>query len=148
MADYIVTSGELTTVANAIRAKNGTSSNLSWPDGFVSGISSGSGGGGESDFSIARVTFINNSETLVNIELAVAVEADGEYPASTTTGAESSPGQTETYNVVLYKGASYAFISVGIDYSAVAFATSENITFDGQSFNITGDGTITISDRT
>lgn len=58
MADYIVTSGELTTVANAIRVKNGTSSNLSWPDGFVSGISSGSGGGGgESDFSTAQVTF-------------------------------------------------------------------------------------------
>ena len=41
MADYIVTSGELTTVANAIREKNGTSSSLSWPNGFVSGISSG-----------------------------------------------------------------------------------------------------------
>ncbi len=54
MADYIVTSGELTSVANAIREKNGTSSSLSWPNGFVSGI--GSGGGGSSDFSTANVT--------------------------------------------------------------------------------------------
>ena len=44
MADYIVTSGELTSVANAIREKNGTSSSLSWPNGFVSGIGSGGGG--------------------------------------------------------------------------------------------------------
>ena len=43
MADYIVTSGELTTVADAIREKNGTSGSLSWPNGFVEGISSGSG---------------------------------------------------------------------------------------------------------
>ena len=43
MADYIVTSGELTTVADAIREKNGTSGNLSWPNGFVEGISSGGG---------------------------------------------------------------------------------------------------------
>ena len=44
MADYIVTSGELTSVANAIREKNGTNSSLSWPNEFVSGISSGGGG--------------------------------------------------------------------------------------------------------
>lgn len=43
MADYIVTSGELTTVADAIREKNGTSGNLSWPNGFVEGISSSGG---------------------------------------------------------------------------------------------------------
>lgn len=115
---------------------------------MLEGGGSGGGGGGESDFSTARVTFINNSETTVNIELAVAVEADEEYPATTATGVESVAGQTETFNVILYKGASYAHISIGIDYSALAFATSENITFDGQSFDITGDGTITISDRT
>ena len=58
MADYIVTSGELTTVANAIREKNGTSSSLSWPNGFVSGISSGGGGGGQ-----ATVLFDGNVTT-------------------------------------------------------------------------------------
>ena len=83
MADYIVTSGELTTVADAIREKNGTSSNLSWPDGFVSGISSG--GGGSSDFSTAEVTFSgtflgeiswNNCPTLINNMLAGSLYID------------------------------------------------------------------------
>lgn len=65
MADYIVTSGELTTVANAIREKNGTSSNLSWPNGFVSGISSGSGGG---DYIKWKVSYENDSLTVTNDE--------------------------------------------------------------------------------
>lgn len=38
MADYLVTDTELTSVANAIRTKGGTSANLSFPTGFVSAI--------------------------------------------------------------------------------------------------------------
>lgn len=64
MADYIVTSGELTSVANAIREKNGTSSSLSWPNGFVSGI--GSGGGGSSDFSTAEVTVVGETQSVID----------------------------------------------------------------------------------
>lgn len=50
MANYKVTSIELTNIANAIRAKGGTSAQLEFPDEFVSAIedisSSGGGGGG------------------------------------------------------------------------------------------------------
>ena len=38
MADYLVTDSELTSVANAIRTKGGTSASLSFPTGFVSAI--------------------------------------------------------------------------------------------------------------
>lgn len=38
MADYLVTDTELTSVADAIRTKGGTSANLSFPTGFVSAI--------------------------------------------------------------------------------------------------------------
>lgn len=38
MSDYLVTDTELTSVADAIRAKGGTSANLSFPTGFVSAI--------------------------------------------------------------------------------------------------------------
>jgi len=38
MADYLVTDTELTSVANAIRTKGGTSANLSFPTEFVSAI--------------------------------------------------------------------------------------------------------------
>lgn len=46
MADYLVTDTELTSVANAIRTKGGTSANLSFPTEFVSAINAISGGGG------------------------------------------------------------------------------------------------------
>ena len=38
MADYIATDTELTTVADAIRAKGGTSSALEWPSGYAQAI--------------------------------------------------------------------------------------------------------------
>jgi hypothetical protein len=38
MANYIVTDTELTSIADAIRAKGGTSATLSYPNGFVSAI--------------------------------------------------------------------------------------------------------------
>jgi hypothetical protein len=45
MADYLVTDTELTSIANAIRTKGGTSASLSFPTGFVSAINAISGGG-------------------------------------------------------------------------------------------------------
>lgn len=38
MADYKVTDTELTSIANAIRTKGGTSSQLEFPTGFVSAV--------------------------------------------------------------------------------------------------------------
>ena len=39
MADYLTTDTELTSIANAIRTKGGTSASLTYPDGFVSAVS-------------------------------------------------------------------------------------------------------------
>jgi len=38
MADYLTTDTELTSIANAIRTKGGTSASLTYPTGFVSAI--------------------------------------------------------------------------------------------------------------
>lgn len=46
MADYLTTDTELTSVANAIRTKGGTSSPLVYPAGFVSAINAIPTGGG------------------------------------------------------------------------------------------------------
>lgn len=43
---YIVTGAELTSVADAIRSKGGTSDELTFPDGFVSAVDAISAGGG------------------------------------------------------------------------------------------------------
>ena len=97
MADYIVTSGELTTVANAIREKNGTSSNLSWPNGFVSGISSG--GGGSSDFVSLHLdenfalnkTWQEISDLLTDGKILVVIDytGDGGIPAVVSSAINS-----------------------------------------------------------
>lgn len=96
MADYIVTSEELTSVANAIREKNGTSSSLSWPNGFVSGIGSGGGGGGSSDFSTAEVTFICTDEPGITLPF-INIQDDGIYSVVYITQS------TQTVTVPLYK---------------------------------------------
>jgi len=44
--DYRVTGSELTTVADAIRQKGGTSEKLVWPNGFKSAVEDISGGSG------------------------------------------------------------------------------------------------------
>lgn len=49
MSNYIVDGSDLTSVANAIRAKSGGSSSLSFPSGFVSEIGNISTGGGGYD---------------------------------------------------------------------------------------------------
>ena len=52
MADYKVTDTELTSIANAIRTKGGTSNQLVFPTGFVSAVQAiptGGGGGSVSD---------------------------------------------------------------------------------------------------
>lgn len=53
MADYKATDTEFTAVANAIRTKGGTSSQLVWPNGFVSAVNAipTGGGGGIIDYS-------------------------------------------------------------------------------------------------
>lgn len=46
MSNYLVTDSDLTSVANAIRTKGGTSAQLAFPSGFVSAIGDISAGGG------------------------------------------------------------------------------------------------------
>lgn len=48
MSNYLVTETELTSIANAIRTKGGTSSALTFPDGFVDAIGAIQSGGGAS----------------------------------------------------------------------------------------------------
>lgn len=60
MPDYIASDTELTSIANAIRTKGGTSAPLVFPNGFVSAIGdiqTGGGGGGGSSASISDVIF-------------------------------------------------------------------------------------------
>lgn len=54
MAEYLATDSDMTKVADAIRAKGGTTAALAWPDGYkkaIDAIQTGGGGGEEVDIS-------------------------------------------------------------------------------------------------
>ena len=84
MADYLVTDTELTSVANAIRTKGGTSASLSFPTGFVSAIADiPSGGGGGSSTSVEVSDFVGN--------IYYVDAADGEVKETSNTLSASVP---------------------------------------------------------
>ena len=84
MANYIATDTELTSVANAIRAKGETSDPLVFPSGFVSAINAiptGGGGGGSSD---GDVVFIDYDGSVVTAKTKTEINAmtsDSDLPA-------------------------------------------------------------------
>lgn len=75
MTDYLVTDTELTSVANAIRTKGGTSASLSFPTGFVSAINDIQTGGGE--YTIDDIA--QNIEPSGDITLGSGVTTVGNY---------------------------------------------------------------------
>ena len=73
MADYLVTDAELASVANAIRAKGGTSASLSFPTEFVSAINA-----------IPRAKNLEFVQTLYDQEIALADTLYASWTPSTT----------------------------------------------------------------
>ena len=63
MSYYICEDTDLTSVANAIRTKGGTSAQLEFPTGFVSAINAIPTGGGGGFTTIASGTFIGNNNS-------------------------------------------------------------------------------------
>lgn len=72
MTDYLTTDTELTSVANAIRTKGGTSEQLVYPTGFVSAIEAipTGGGGDETLYIFSDVGYLNVGAMVSNIYLS------------------------------------------------------------------------------
>lgn len=83
MADYAVTDTQLTNIANAIRTKGGTASQLVFPTGFISAINDISGGGGQGE-----TNYLNYAKRLGNI----------------FTGADNLPSKIELSPIALASG--------------------------------------------
>lgn len=100
----------------------------------------GGGGGGSSDFSTAKVTFINSDETKLYI-VNKLVMIQGSYMEVGSVSVQSS----ETADLVLYKGSTYVSEFEDIDEDTPPVVTG-NISFDADAgeFVITGDGSITL----
>ena len=65
MAEYLTNTADLTAVADAIRAKGGTSDPLVYPDGFVSAIQAIPSGGSSAPVSPSDITFYDYDGTVV-----------------------------------------------------------------------------------
>lgn len=55
MAEYLTNTADLTSVADAIRAKGGTTGQMVYPDGFVSAINAITTGGGQDEYAAAAL---------------------------------------------------------------------------------------------
>ena len=87
MANYIATDTELTAVANKIRSKTGSTASLEWPDGFVSGINSISGGGSPTLETVTKTYTPTESQQTETIEPGQGYDGIGEVDV--TVGAIS-----------------------------------------------------------
>lgn len=75
MAEYITTDTELTSVADAIRAKGGTSAALAYPAGFVSAINNIPSGGGGSSYTLLATQEFTVSTTSTTAQSVGIVQA-------------------------------------------------------------------------
>ena len=104
------------------------------------------GGGGSSDFSTAEVTVINDSANGYNISTPFINTEDEEL---VYTGTFISSSSTMVLNVILYKGSNMTVITDTTEYADPVpennVSMSGDVSYDGSSFMVTGDCTITIS---
>lgn len=106
MANYLTTDTELTTVADAIRTKGGTSAALEWPSGFAQAIADIPSGGGVTLYKINGI---------VGLSTYNSVTIDGTYYNDTSTSVRmgyAPSGATVT-------------VELGIDY---IFTSSNGVT--------------------
>lgn len=108
MADYKVTDTELTSIANAIRTKGGTSNQLVFPTGFVSAVQAiptGGGGGSVSDVvnilngglsSISLVPFYTSATNPTGYVLTYSSQHAPTVPAWALFNATIAPVTNET----------------------------------------------------
>lgn len=92
MSEYIVDSADLTSVANAIRTKGGTSAQLAFPAGFVSAIENISGGGGSSGLTLLGSGTYTKTSDSASISIPVTYTGTPKlfYAVNTTPKANTS----------------------------------------------------------
>lgn len=148
MANYIVDGADLTSVANAIRAKSGGSGQLAFPAGFVSEIGNiPSGGGGGTGYTLlasGSYTYSGSATGFVNIPVTYTGTPVYAYAVADTI----VPSTNQSYCFVILKN-NFQFLpymnngAVGV-VSAVNTSGVINTNAMNSSVNITSN-TLTLS---
>ena len=96
MADYLVTDNDLASVADAIRAKGGTTEQLTFPAGFISAVESiqSGGGGGAKEPYIEEIYDSNGSLIDVNLVGYTAIRPYAFYNCTYLASASLPSGLT------------------------------------------------------
>ena len=148
MSNYLVDGADLTSVANAIRTKGGTSASLAFPTGFVDAIDAISGGGNQIYMTQYTMTgdttikqFVDNiSYAVHSTTCMICIRSNGSSP--TTSGSYTINNYIAVFdNGVLKKACDCLVNGKAAPSSVQPFPlTGESITF----FHIT-NGVLTTS---
>lgn len=124
MADYLVTDAELTSIANAIRTKGGTSASLTFPAGFVTAIENIPSGSGDTWSWMGK----NPTRVYASTVDQTAFE-DSPWTTWTPSTTATTLKSTETYTTMAVDLASYDYLvhfqmyeSLGYDSGATTVA--------------------------
>jgi hypothetical protein len=134
MAEYLVQDSDLTSVADAIRAKGGTSEELAFPDGFVSAVEGIQAGGG-ADTILGREymcgSFTLAEDTTTNYEVAdISNFYDGRsyntvgFMFRERTAREDNKGMWCSVYQAKYIGNSYSGLVVSYAYTSNTGSTA------------------------
>lgn len=155
MADYLTTDTELTSVANAIRTKGGTSEQLVYPTGFVSAIEAIPTGGSSASYNVTVQLTSPTSAGYASNPCCILYESDSLFGELTQVGQISSPTGSATVTVgkpiftaMFYSNSSYLNV-----YSARAYPqygevvpfVSDFCLSDSKQFFVSGGDTVTIA---
>ena len=136
MADYLTTDTELTSVANAIRTKGGTSASLVYPAGFVSAIQNIPSGGTDVSDTTATASDVRTGKYFYT---AAGVKTQG----SIANGSATTPATTITANPSISVSSSGLITATNSKTQSVTPTVSAGYVASGTAGTITVGGSNT-----
>lgn len=143
---YKTTESELTSIANAIRTKGGTSASLEYPTGFVSAINDISTGGGSKTVTISLTNPVSASsfQSFTIYEMTDNVKGSQIGSISSPSGSTTVQVSTNQLYCELRGGYIDTYISTGVYGCSgdVGFSGYDTGTSAYMKFIVAGDGAI------